>query len=132
MSPLHSQLLYSISALALLHFLVAGRLLYLRVRMGVYPEKREELAKHEQNTSNNYKNLFEMPVLFYVIGLLALQLNHVSEGMVVLCWMYVALRYAHSAVHCFYNRIPWRMPLFLGSVLVLGVVWGMVIMGAVK
>lgn len=129
MPPLQSQLLYAMSALVLLHFLVAGRLLYLRVRMGVYPEKREILAKHELNTNNNYKNLFEMPVLFYAVCLLALQLDRVSEGMVVLCGMYVVLRYAHSAVHCFYNRIPWRLPLFLGSVLILGVVWGMVLVG---
>jgi hypothetical protein len=117
------QLLYPISALVLLHFLVAGRLLYLRIRMGVFPDKREALAPHELNTSNNYKNLFEMPVIFYVLCLLVIQFGRVSEGVVLLSWLYVVFRYLHSGVHCFYNRVPLRLPLFLSSVTLLGALW---------
>ena len=36
-----------------------------------------------------------------------------------LAWLYVALRYAHSAIHCTYNRVMHRFAVFIASMLVL-------------
>jgi hypothetical protein len=69
--------------------------------------------------SNNLKNLFEMPVIFYAVCALALALRLEDDLMTGLAWTYVALRACHSAVHCITNHVISRFLLYVGSSLVL-------------
>ena len=73
--------------------------------------------------ADNLKNLFELPVLFYVAVLLALELMLQDQLLVLLVWGYVALRYVHSLVHCTYNRVMHRFITYAASCLVLMLVW---------
>lgn len=73
--------------------------------------------------ADNLKNLFELPVLFYVAVLLALVLMIQDQLLVQLTWGYVALRYVHSLVHCTYNRVMHRFIAYAASCLVLMLVW---------
>ena len=73
--------------------------------------------------ADNLKNLFELPVLFYVAVLLALVLMIQDKFLVQLAWGYVALRYVHSLVHCTYNRVMHRFTAYVASCLVLMLIW---------
>ena len=73
--------------------------------------------------ADNLKNLFELPVLFYVAVLLALVLMIQDQLLVQLAWGYVTLRYVHSLVHCTYNRVMHRFTAYAASCLVLMFMW---------
>jgi hypothetical protein len=73
--------------------------------------------------ADNLKNLFELPILFYVAILLALVLMIQDRFLVQLAWGYVGLRYVHSLVHCTYNRVMHRFAAYAASCLVLMVMW---------
>lgn len=77
------------------------------------------------NASDNFKNLFEMPVLFYVLcGFLAIS-GLVSSAFVTLAWAYVGLRAAHSFIHITYNKVMHRFLVYAASSVLLFAMWGM-------
>ena len=70
------------------------------------------------NPSDNLKNLFELPILFYVITLTIFLTNLADLAYVVAMWSFVLLRVFHSAVHCTVNIIMLRFSLhFLSSMM---------------
>jgi hypothetical protein len=73
--------------------------------------------------ADNLKNLFELPILFYLAILLALILMIQDQFLVQLAWGYVALRYIHSLIHCSYNRVMHRFIAYAASCLILMVMW---------
>lgn len=73
--------------------------------------------------SNNFKNLFELPVLFYALAALLLASGQVDATYLNLAWGFVALRILHSLIHCTVNIVPIRFAVYLLSSLVL---WTMV------
>ena len=72
--------------------------------------------------SDNFKNLFETPVLFYAAVTVSLILFIQNPLLDSLAWSYVFLRALHSVVHITYNRIVHRFFVYFSSTLVL---WGM-------
>jgi hypothetical protein len=89
------------------------------------PEQLTALLPADVNApSNNFKNLFEMPVVFYVVCITAFSLQLV-DGLLLNCaWGFVAIRVIHSLVHCTYNRVMHRFIAYLASSVL---VWFMVI-----
>jgi hypothetical protein len=71
------------------------------------------------NPSDNFKNLFEMPVLFYVLVLYLFVTSQVDAAYVVAAWIFVGFRALHSAVHCTINIVLLRFYLYLVSTLAL-------------
>ncbi|MEM9304658.1 MAG: MAPEG family protein [Pseudomonadota bacterium] len=69
--------------------------------------------------SNNFQNQFQIPVLFYAIILALVVLQQVSVAAVVLAWVFVASRIAHSLVHIRTNYVPHRMRIFIVGFLTL-------------
>lgn len=76
-----------------------------------------KMAVHFENVqaADNYRNLFEMPVLFFALAAIALGINYVPGWLVVCSWIYVALRLIHSVIHCTYNKVSHRFVIFLIS-----------------
>jgi hypothetical protein len=106
-------------------FMYVRRLGYM-VRHGVDPQEvntpqkmAQRLPESAEAPSNNLKNLFELPVLFYVICLTLLHLGWVSPTDVTAAWLFVGLRAAHSVVHCTVNIVKVRFVFYLLSSLVL-------------
>lgn len=65
---------------------------------------------------NNFKNLFELPVLFYAICLYLIVVGQDSSSLIVnSAWAFVVLRALHSIVHCSYNKVMHRFLLYLLS-----------------
>ena len=71
------------------------------------------------NPSDNFKNLFEIPVLFYVLVLYLFITQQVDNVYVNAAWIFVAFRALHSAVHCTFNLIMLRFYLYLMAALTL-------------
>ena len=76
-----------------------------------------------ETAADNYANLFESPVLFYIGTLLALVLMVQDQLLVLLSWTYVFCRYVHSFIHITYNRVMHRFLVFILSSLVLLAIW---------
>ena len=73
--------------------------------------------------AENFRNLFEVPVLFYLLCV-ALVLNGGSTpGFVAAAWAYVGLRALHSVVHVTYNRVMHRFLVYVASTLLLFGMW---------
>lgn len=79
------------------------------------------------NPSDNLKNLFEIPVLFYALVLHLFVTQQVDTVYVTAAWVFVVFRALHSAVHCTFNLIMLRFYLYLVATLA---VWFMTIRAA--
>ena len=67
--------------------------------------------------ADNFRNLFEVPVLFYAVVPLLVLAHAVTGAEVALGWAYVALRALHSAIHVTYNRVVHRFLAYAASTL---------------
>ena len=76
-----------------------------------------------QQLANSYLNQFQLPVLFYVLTILALITKHADIFFVVMAWLFVLLRVWHAYIHVNNNRVMLRGSIFgLGGV-VLTIMW---------
>ena len=74
--------------------------------------------------SDNLRNLFEVPVLFYALCALVIATDLDSSVLVFGAWGYVALRCAHSYIHITYNRVIHRFLVYAVSTVLLFTLWG--------
>src|SRR5262249_48102704 len=92
-----------------------------------------ELARRSppavSNPSDNLKNLFEMPVLFYALTLYLFATGQADPGYVYAGWIFAAFRALHSAVHCTFNLVLLRFWLYAISTAAL---WFMMLRAALK
>ncbi|MES7190623.1 MAPEG family protein, partial [Cutibacterium acnes] len=73
----------------------------------------------ESNRADNFRNLFELPVLFYFALTVAHLSGQVNAATLALAWLFVALRVMHSAIHCTYNKVMHRFYAYLAGGLAL-------------
>lgn len=83
--------------------------------------------RHVQQVSNAFHNSVEMPMLFYVVVLLALITRTLDVTLYVLMWMFVLSRILHAGVHVTSNRLAHRTPLFLVGAIALALIWVIVV-----
>ena len=125
-------ILWPAVAMAGLTFLVWVRLYQLR--LGEMARKRidaQDLANAadsvrllvDTRASDNFRNLCELPVLFYAGVLLAALIGVSDAGSIALAWAFVALRTVHSAVHCTFNHVMTRFVPYALATLVLIAFW---------
>jgi len=79
--------------------------------------------QHLMQLQNAFLNQFEMPVLFYLLTVLALFTKTADLWFVVPAWIFVALRLAPAYVPVTSNRVPRRALFFLAGASVLCVMW---------
>jgi hypothetical protein len=134
------QLAVACATLVLLTFTVGLRLLYVRSsemrEKRVHPQAAStslQMAAKLQNVqaSDNFKNLFETPILFYSLVGIAIALNYTPVWLAMGSWAYVALRIAHSFIHCTYNRVMHRFAAFGSGFLLLVVLWFVFVAGLI-
>jgi len=128
-------------AMAALTFLVWWRMYFMRVREmkreRVHPQAvatSAQMAARLKDTraADNFRNLFELPVLFYlalVVAALAAQVNALT---LTLAWAFVALRVVHSAIHCTYNKVMHRFPAYLAGGAALWALWAVLGVGLLR
>jgi hypothetical protein len=81
------------------------------------------VPSHVSVPNRNYMNLLELPMLFYVVGILLYVTGGASYVAMFFAWAYVALRIAHSLIHLTYNQVLHRLAAFTLSNVALVVLW---------
>jgi hypothetical protein len=71
------------------------------------------------NPSDNLKNLFEIPVVFYALSLYLFVTKQVDTTYVIAAWLFFVFRVVHSFIHCTFNAIYFRFYCYLLSCLAL-------------
>ena len=131
-SPQIIQLVTALTTLVALTAIVGARLLFCRVRemqsKGLKIQTAATSVKLSAQLENvqaadNFRNLFEVPVLFYTLVATALALKHTPTWLVAGSWLFVSLRIAHSLIHCTYNRVTHRFIVFFSSFSLLIGLW---------
>jgi hypothetical protein len=104
-------------------YLYAKRIPFIQSLGGVDLSAPGELARLSpasvSNPSDNFKNLFELPVLFYALCLYLFATSQVDGAYVAAGWLYAVLRALHSAVHCTFNHVLTRFWVYFASCLAL-------------
>ena len=118
--------------LALLTCIVGFRMLHVRVKemraKGVHPQSvalSAQLAQRleDSRASDNYKHLFELPVVFYVLCLTAIATSHIPNWLPACAWLFVVLRMIHSAIQCTCNKVMHRFQVFLAGYFLVFAMW---------
>ena len=124
-------MVYPVLAMVFLTFIVWIHMYVVRLsEMKTHGIGPEEMTAFNRNlparivtSGDNLRNLFEMPILFYVAATMII-LTEVSDAtFVYLCWAFVVLRYLHSFIHSTYNRVLHRFLVYAASSIVLWATW---------
>lgn len=95
----------------------------------IHPQKladatdAKELLKPAQAPANNFVNQFELPMLFFLAGIIAYVTKSASTLVVGLMWVFVALRAVHSIIHLGGNVVIRRFYTYLVASVVLFALW---------
>src|SRR3954451_2060002 len=73
--------------------------------------------------SNSFDSQFQIPLLFYVLVILAWITKQADLLFVVMAWIFVLSRLAHAYVHTTSNHVPTRFNIFSLGVIVLLIMW---------
>jgi len=80
-------------------------------------------GKRETQIANAYHNQLELPLLFYVLTILAWITKQADLLFVVLAWVFVLLRLLHATIHVTSNNVPRRYMAFVAGAIVLMIMW---------
>lgn len=78
---------------------------------------------HSTQVGNAYHNQFELPVLFYVLVILAVITRQADLLFVAMSWIFVALRLVHAYIMVTTNYVPRRFQIHFVALLVLVLMW---------
>ena len=125
------EVLLPLFAEVILTFLLLIALAPLRTRdFKTGATRPESIALREPNWSQHtlqigysYSNQFELPVLFYVLTILAYFTRRAGVVFVLLAWIFVVFRYLQAYVHVTSNRVRLRGSFFIVSAIVLAIMW---------
>ena len=81
-----------------------------------WPERMQKIA-------NCFENQFELPVLFYLLVILAIMAHKDDLLFVVLSWVFVASRFVHAFIHTGSNVVRVRGAVYGVGLFVLIAMW---------
>ena len=120
-------------AMVALTFVVWWRMFFMRIaqmkRERIHPQavatSSQVTAKlTDSRAADNFRNLFELPVLFYAALFVAAMTGQVGPVSLALAWIFVVLRIAHSAIQCSYNKVMHRFYAYVSGGFALFALWG--------
>lgn len=83
----------------------------------------EKLPDALTQSEQHYQNLFELPILFYLLVLSVYVTQTIDPLQIILCWLFALSRLWHSTVHLGTNNLVKRRNAFLFGGLVLILCW---------
>ena len=86
------------------------------LRQPAWPEQPTKI-------SNCYDSQFQLPLLFYVLVILAWVTRQADLIFVVMAWLFVVARFAHAYIHTTSNHVPTRFQVFAVGLFVLLLMW---------
>ena len=114
-----------------LTFLLMFGMMYHRTSALKRGETRlEQIALREPNWPSRanqfayaFANQFELPVLFYVLTILAIMTRHADILFVVMAWIFVLCRIGQAYVHVTTNEVRYRGLIYFVGAIVLFLMW---------
>jgi hypothetical protein len=80
------------------------------------PERGAKIIPEEVSyPSNNLKNLFELPVIFYALCLYLYATGQVDDIYLVAAWVFFGMRVVHSLIQCTVNIVMLRFIVYACS-----------------
>jgi len=127
-----THLVMACSALALLTFGVGIHMYRARIRemktdrihpqsVALSAEKGDRLK--DTRAADNFSHLFELPVLFYVLCVLAIASQQIPGWLPIAAWIFVVSRFIHSFIQCTYNKVMHRFVIFVAGFFLLALMW---------
>lgn len=127
-----SAILLPACAMAGLTFLTWMRLYHERIgeirRKRIRPQQlatRQAAGELLEDTraSDQLRNLFEMPVLFYALCAMLAAADMVTPLFVGLAWLYFLARCVHAGIHLGYNNVYHRFIAYVAGTSILLLTW---------
>ena len=137
----HNAIFLPALAMAVLTFVVWWRMYFTRIgqmkRERIHPQAVATSAQAaakltDSRGADNFRNLFELPVLFYLALVVAAQAQLTTMTVLVLAWLFVGLRVVHSWIQCTYNKVMHRFYVYVTGGMVLWTLWGVLGYGLLR
>lgn len=94
-----------------------------RIRPQALATSRGAASLENVGAADNFRNLFELPVLFFAICPVLYITTGVTPLQLTLAWAFVFFRIAHSFIHTTYNRVMHRFRVFVLSMISIISMW---------
>ena len=82
-----------------------------------------KIPENLQSISQHYKNMFELPLLFYILCILFITYENWTKFDVIIAWGFFFFRFLHSLVRISNTNVELRFGLFIGSFVMLLIGW---------
>ena len=96
-------------------------------RLKLAGAESDELLREVDAPSDNLVNLFEVPVLFYTAGCLAIALHYETTLLISIAWLFVLCRVIHSWIHLTNNNVIHRLYAFMAGNACVVTIWVLLI-----
>lgn len=83
----------------------------------------EKPPRYVLQADQHLVNLFEAPMLFFAVGILAISLDTVDAVILIMASIYVISRVIHAIISLTNNRLLWRARIFIFSTIILLIMW---------
>lgn len=135
------ELFFPVLAMVALTMVVWVRLYAVRIpemrRLRIHPQAVATSAQKsarlvDTRAADNFSNLFEVPVLFYLALIVAYLTQQATPLVLGLAWGFVAGRVLHSLIQCSYNKVMHRFTVYVLSTCVVWVLWAVFAVGLLR
>ncbi|MDP7436727.1 MAG: MAPEG family protein [Candidatus Marinimicrobia bacterium] len=125
--------LYPVIAMVALTFLVTAHLYFVQkraikkwdVKYGFFKIYEGDRPDYLQAARDHYKNMFQLPILFYSWAGIIFMMGNVDTLDLSLAWLFVASRYLHSGIRIIdHTKLLRRSSVFIVGWFVLLIAWG--------
>jgi hypothetical protein len=119
--PIYFSLIFVIAVL-----MFARRMRALKNRLvgiGHFKAYQGESPEDLRVIQNHFSNQFQVPVLFFVTCLSAVQLNSTSQMTVTLGYTFIASRIFHSYIHLGKNNLRYRAAAYGAGLMIIIAMW---------
>ena len=94
-----------------------------RVDLARYAAGEEVWPPKVKAAAAAFRNQFELPVLFYLVTVLAFVTDRMTYLFVILSWLFVGSRIVHAVIFVTTNYVPNRFRVFVIGFVILAVMW---------
>ena len=123
LAPLFVQVLLTFAMMLGMMVCRTGALQRGEARIEMIANREPNWPPRATKFGNAFSNQFELPVLFYVLTILAMATKHADLLFVLLAWVFVTLRILQALVHVTNNNVPYRGAFYGAAALVLLIMW---------
>jgi hypothetical protein len=121
--PLFVQVILTFVLLVWMAYLRTGAITGGEVKPSDIALREPGWPAHATKVANAFHNQLELPLLFYLLTILAWITRHADYLFVVMAWIFVGLRLAHAYVHTSANDVRQRGGIFIVGAIVLMLMW---------